>query len=332
MQNESDTAPQLPPEVDSQVRAIRTGAGALLRPEQLTLRVEGDDIIRFLNGMLSNDVSKLEVGQAQRAVKASAKGRVEGVLRVRRRASEVLIELREVVAARVAGELLKFIVMDDVRLSDGSGDRQVVSIHGPAAEEVLARAGFTDLPPRPLAFVEGPAGVVIRDDELGVHGFELHVPDASATLDALVAAGAVAVSDAAIEVVRVEAGQPIDGVDIDLDTLPLEARLDEAIDQQKGCYLGQEVIARATHRGGVRHRLVGLRFGLVPPPRGAELWPPDGEKAAGELTSSVFSPTVGGAIGLGYLRVEHEAPGTKVEARWDGGRAAGEVVPLPHVG
>lgn len=317
------------------VSALREAAGAVLRTDLLTVRVVGADRIRFLNGMLSNDVSKLSVGEAQRAVKASAKGRVEGLVRVRCRETDVRLDVREPSAARVAGELLKFVVMDDVQLEDASGERQVLSVHGPHSRAVLARAGFESLPERNLTFTEEPSGsVLIRDDDWGVESYELHVADASAVLASLVEHGARAVAFEHLNVVRVEAGRPLDGVDIDVDTIPLEARLDEAIDLDKGCFIGQEVIARATHRGGVKHRLVGLSFPEGEAPAGAELWPAgaDASRAAGELTSSVFSPSLGRSIGLGYVRIEHEAPGTALEARWgDGQRTPAEVADVPLV-
>lgn len=312
------------------VAALRDSAGVLVRPDVLTVRVSGSDRIRFLNGMLSNDVEKLGIGEGQRAVKASAKGRVEGVLRVRRCELDVLLDLREVSAGRVAGELVKFIVMDDVSISDASSERQVVSIHGPESRAVLAKVGFQAIPERNLSFTTGDP-TIIRDDEFGVEGYELHVGDAGRTLEALVAQGAVEVTFPDLDIVRVEAGRPLDGVDIDLDTIPMEARLEEAIDLDKGCFIGQEVIARATLRGGVKHRLVGLRFGDRLPPAGAELWPEGAERAAGELTSSVFSPTLKRFIGLGYLHIDHEAPGTRLEARWAESSVGAEVVGLPHI-
>lgn len=313
------------------VSALRSAAGALVRPEVLTIRVTGADRVRFLNGMLSNDVAKLAPGEAQRAVKASSKGRVEGVLRVRRRAEEVLLDVREVSAARVAGELVKFVVMDDVTLHDASSERQVLSVHGPRAAEILTAAGFGAPPSRNLTFVEGEGLTVVRDDEYGIEGYELHVADAEAALERLAGAGAQRVTLADLDVVRIEAGRPLDGVDIGEDTIPLEARLYEAVDPSKGCYIGQEVIARATLRGGVKHRLVGLAFEGTLPPAGAELFVEGGDRRTGEVTSSVTSPTLGRAIGLGYVHVDHEAPGTHLEARWADGSAKTEVVELPHV-
>lgn len=315
-------------DLQAQVAALRSGAGMLRRPDLLTVRVTGEDRVRFLNGMLSCDVAAIPAGFARRAVKANAKGRVEGVLRVRLREEEVLLDLLEASAGRVAGELVKYVVMDDVELADASGDREVLALVGPGARAALAAAGYA-APETDLSFVDGPP-VVVRDAELGVDGYELH-GDASELENALSAAGVVEVSSEALDVVRVEAGVPRDGVDIDVDTMPAEARLDAVIDLTKGCYIGQEVIARAHHRGGVKHHLVGVHIdGGDAPPAGAELWP-SAERARGELTSVVYSPTLSRLVGLGYVHVDHETPGTEVELRSGESRWTAKIAGLPHV-
>lgn len=309
--------------------ALRLGAGALARPDLLTVRVVGQDRVRFLNGMLTSDVAKLTPGRSQPSVKASAKGRVEGLLRVRMAESAVELDLLEVSAGRVAGELVKYVVMDDVQLSDASAEREVVSVWGPRAADVVGAAGWPT-PAEDGCFERTEAGMVVRDDGYGVPGFEVHAPVGSGALERLVAAGAAVVEEADVEVLRVEAGVLRDGVDVGPDTLPLEAGLDAAVDLAKGCYIGQEVIARATHRGGVRHRLVGFRFEGGLPAAGAELWAEGGDRAVGEVTSAVHSPTVGQDVGLGYVRVEHREPGSRLRVGGEGGAVA-VVAALPHV-
>jgi folate-binding protein YgfZ len=136
-------------------------------------------------------------------------------------------------------------------------------------------------------------------------------------------------------VLRVEAGVPRAGRELDEDTLPMEARLERALDFKKGCYVGQEVIARATNLGGIKHILVGLSLEGEPDALlGAALWPEAGDKVTGEITSAVRSPTLDGkVIGLGFVRKLHEAPGTVLEARMGDGRtASARVTALPFVG
>ncbi|MEO1233948.1 MAG: glycine cleavage T C-terminal barrel domain-containing protein [Myxococcota bacterium] len=318
-----------------QVAATRAGAGARLRPEVLTIEVTGHDRVRFLNGMISCDVERIAPDEARRAVKANAKGRVEGILRVRVGAEAISLDVLEVSAERVATELMRFVVMDDVQLADGTAAREVLTLLGPRAPIILAELGWP-VPGRHQEVASGDRGHVIRDDAWGLPGFEIHARgDGSGVtlMEQLAGAGVVGLSAEAFEVLRVEAGQPKDGVDVDLDTLPLEARLDDAIDHDKGCYLGQEVIARATHRGGVKHHLVGLVLDdpVALPSTGAELWPEGAERSRGEVTSAVLSSTLGRGIALGYLHVDYEAPGTRVEVKQGGRSLSAEVVTLPFV-
>ncbi|MEM7677361.1 MAG: glycine cleavage T C-terminal barrel domain-containing protein, partial [Myxococcota bacterium] len=120
-----------------------------------------------------------------------------------------------------------------------------------------------------------------------------------------------------------------DGVDIDVDTIPMEARLEPAIDFTKGCFVGQEVIARAHNLGGVKHKLVGLQFEGGVPVIGAKLTAETDGKATGEVTSAVMSPTLERAIGLGYVRVAHETVGTALRVEDSPVRA--QVAGLPFV-
>lgn len=316
------------------VSIIRTRAGARLAPELFTLRLTGPDRVRYLDGMVSNHVAKLQPGQAQRAVKANPKGKVEGVLRVRATEDTLYLDVLEAVASRVAGALVKLLIMDDATLTDATPDRDAVQVLGPAAPAALQEVG---LEVGDLGALEQRAygdRVVVRDDRLGVPGFDVFVPagQGQGLLQSLEGAGVKAVSAEAVDVLRVEAGVPVDGVDLDDDTIPLEANLDEALDFTKGCYVGQETIARAHNLGGVKHRLVGLEIdGAELPPAGAVLRAEGADKDAGELTSIVRSPTLDRVIALGYVRVAHEAPGTPLSVTWDGGEARATVRALPFV-
>jgi folate-binding protein YgfZ len=316
--------------LEDEVRAIREKAVYLPRPDVATLRLSGADRVRYLNGQVSNDVAALAIGQGQRAVKPSPKGRVEAVLRVRALPESFELDLDRSVAAKIKDGLERFIIMDDCAIEDVSAGREVVGVYGPRAAEILGEIGLSAAEGLPnLAFEKVGATVVVRDGGLGVDGFELQVaPGASAQLQArLQNAGVLLASEEALEVVRVEAGVAKDGVDLDEEIIPLEAGLDEAISHTKGCYVGQEVIARATNLGGVRHRLVKLEIEGARPPVDAELWPSGADKATGELTSVVWSPLAKKVIALGYVRIIHEAPGTKLAVRWADGEASATIQP-----
>ena len=316
------------------VKTLREGAGARLAPELLTLRVRGPDRVRYLDGMLSNHVAKLAPGEVMRAVKATPKGKVEGVLRVRATEDTIFLDLLEVVAERVAGAMVKLLIMDDATLEDATPGRDVVQVFGPKAVEALAAIGVDVAASSTMTSKVIGDRTVVRDDRFGVPGFDVFVPvgEGARLLESLTRSGVVGIDDATLDVLRIEAGVPLDGQDIDDDTIPLEAGLDEALCFTKGCYVGQETIARAHNLGGVKHRLVGLEvLGDGAPPVGAVLVAEGADKDAGEITSVAYSPTLDRILALGYVRVAHEAPGTPLVVRWDGGEVAAEVRALPFV-
>ena len=314
----------------AEVDAIRTGAAVVLRPEVRTLELTGPDRVRFLNGMVSNDVAKLSSGRGMLAIKANNKGRIEGVLRVRMTEDALLIDVREAVAPKILEVLDKFIVMDDCAVRDVSNERGVLGVYGPESKKVLAAIGLDPGSVEPHAFVVKDDATIVRDTWLGVDGYELHSPSAEALKERLVASGAKPVSLEAIDAARIEAGVPIDGVDLDDDTIPLEARLQHAIDFAKGCYVGQEVISRATNFGQVRHLLVGLDMGGErPPPAGARIM--SSGKETGEITSAVMSPTLGRPIGLGYVRTADDVVGNWVTIEHEGQVWEAVIAALPFV-
>ena len=300
-------------DIAGHVAALREAAGIIARPEVYTLVFEGEDRVRFLNGMVSTDVAKLEPGQGQAAIKATPKGRVEGLLRIRASETAIYLDVEEASAQDVANSLAKMIIMDDVTLADGTPDRAVIGLYGPKSGEVVDHLALAR-PADEHHFKTTGQVTVVRDDGFGPEGYQLHVPPAEADgwTAKLSEAGAISVSADAVNVVRVEHGRPRDRVDIDLDTIPMEARLESAIDFSKGCYVGQEVIARAHNLGGVKHILVGLSFeGEAPAPVGARLVTEAEGKPSGEVTSAVMSPTYG-PVGLGFVRIAHQAPGTRL--------------------
>jgi aminomethyltransferase len=178
--------------------------------------------------------------------------------------------------------------------------------------------------------VEGEAVRVARNDSLGDEGYDLWLrPEALASWwDRATAAGAQPVGQAAWEICRVEAGTVRHGADVTASTLVMEAALDEVYSLNKGCYIGQEVVARVTYRGHVNRKLVGFRFldARIPSPDAPVRV--DG-KDVGRITSAVVSPALGRGIALGYLRREHWEPGTRVEVAAAGDPLTAEVAGLP---
>jgi folate-binding protein YgfZ len=322
--------------IEAEVRAIRQSAAVARRPDVRTLELTGPDRGRFLNSMLTRDVSRLSPSQGAMAIKTNNRGRIEAVLRVRALEGAFQLDVLEAVATKLEKTLAGYIIMDDCAIADVSAGREVVSVLGPKAGEVLG-APLPQLVEH--GFVREPNGrTIVRDAMLGLDGFEIHLPAGGAVgfIGEIVARGAVPVSLEALDVARVEAGVAIDGRDLD-DTIPMEARLERALDFDKGCYVGQEVIARAHNLGGVKHILVGIVLeGDRVPEKDAPILLMDGRTRTGEVTSAVYSPTLDRVIALGYVKRAQESPGAEILVAPSSGSSPapeirGRIVDLPFV-
>jgi folate-binding protein YgfZ len=238
----------------------------------------------------------------------------------------------------VLQRLDQFIFTEDVQVSDLTGALAEVTVHGPGAAQLVeaTAAGATGLAgwaqyANTRAEFSGSPIVIARIDRVGVPGYTVFVDAARAAelAGTLETGGAVRVSADALEVARVEAGYPLFGVDMDEDTIPLEAGIEgRAISMTKGCYVGQEVIIRVLHRGHgrVARRLVGIRVRNSRPPRGVRIRG-DG-RDIGLVTSSATSPRFG-TIALGYVHRDFVEPGTAVEVAAAPGFDAAIVSTLP---
>jgi len=284
------------------------------------IAVTGDDRERWLGGMVSNDVVAL--GQSPTdsgcyAALLTPQGRIVSDLHVLRRGEAYWLETSRDAVADVIAKLDRFLIADDVELRDASGDHERLALEGARAREILeARIG------RPLTVapdcvedveLAGEAVVVAAFGWSGEEAFQLFVPAGRAAHMATELAGepGVVCGDRELfEVMRVEAGVPALGSELAEDTLPDEARIGHAISETKGCYTGQEVVARLRSRGGVKHMLVGLRGEALAEP-GSRIERVDG-KRTGELTSRVYSVLAGGEIALGFVHRDDCEAGTRL--------------------
>jgi folate-binding protein YgfZ len=329
-------------DVLSEYKAVRMSAGVLDLSYRRKIRVTGTDRAPFLHGMLSNDVVGLSRGQGCHAAFLSAQGRVVADLRLYILDDEIVLDAEPEAAGGLRDGLERHVVADDVEITDVTPGCVTLSVQGPHADEVI-RAAVGDLPPFAREFdhveakVAGHAVRCVRVREAGELGYELLVPAGSgrAVWRAVVESGARvdlrAVGREAFNVLRVEAGIPWYGLDMDESRIVLEVGLDDAISTTKGCYLGQEVVERASARGHVNRRLTGLRFeDRLIPEHGAEVHA-DG-KAIGVVTSAVDSPALGRPVAMAYIRREFLTPGTKVEVTGARGPLAAQVTSLPFYG
>ena len=309
-------------------RALRTGAGLFDASAREVVRIGGPDRQSFLQGMVTQDVEGLPVGSVAEAALLTPKGAMVADARVVKRPEDFLLLTEPGYGPVVLGTLERYLISEDAELSDVTSSFGQLSVVGLEAEALVARvlelgsqAGGALRP-----FDAGGATGWALPQGLLLPGVDLLVPVEAlgAVLDRLLQAGATPVGLSALEVLRVERGTPRFGADMDEKTIPLEANLQRAIHYQKGCYIGQEVIARATFRGHVNRHLVGLRFtGPAPAPR-TELF--TGDRRVGWVTSVVESPRLG-TIGLGYAHRDVDQPGTELALA--GGTAKATIVPLP---
>ena len=291
-------------------RALREGAALVDLGFRTVVRAVGADRATFLQGMLTNDVATLAPGAGCVALLLTIQGRVTADVRVL--AVEDALFLDVDVRARQAfvEALEQLIVADDVELTQSTPPVALIGLEGPGAERVLA----IELAPYAHATrtLRGVEVRVQRASEVRGPGLVVHAPapEAGRVWDALVEAGARPCGMEALEGRRIEVGVPRFGLDMDGSTLALEVPVEAAISATKGCYLGQEVVARGTARGHVNRRLTVLRLSGPTPPVGAPLVR-DG-KEVGRLTS------VGRAFGLdepaalGFVRRELWETGTEL--------------------
>jgi folate-binding protein YgfZ len=318
--------------------AARRGAGLFRGLSRGIVAVAGSDRRRWLNGMISNDVARLEPGTSHSgcyAVLLTPQGRIVADLQVLERGDAFWLDLAAAALAGVIERLRKYVIADDVELTDRSGDFERLGIEGPAAFEILARAAAAAprLAPDACAEVQlaGVSASVAAFGWSGETALQLFAPagTGAAVAGALRTAGAdlglVEAGLDVLEVLRIEAGIPRFGAELDESVLPAEAGLERAISRTKGCYTGQEVVERLRSQGQVSHRLVGLAADGALPFSAGDAVEADG-KRVGEVTSACVSPSAG-AIALAFVRRACSEPGTALRVA---GRPA-RVADLPFV-
>lgn len=289
------------------------------------LELQGPDALRFLHGMVTNDIKSLRPGQGCHACLLTVKGKLVGNLWVHCTAADrLLIDLPVAAKAGVMASLDRHLIMDNAVLREVSAEIAQLGVYGTQAAQALDEllpgpldGTLSTLPQAHHRRVQGSGEelLIAAAQPLGIAGF--HVLGRAAALNELharlLAMGGLRLLDEAAEVLRVEAGIPLYGRDLDEERMPTEAGLFDAISHTKGCYLGQETVVRLRDRGSLNRRLCGLRFmeGGAPPPSGSKLRTAT-RPLAGSLTSAVQSSRFG-TIALGYLHKTCWEPGTEVE-------------------
>jgi folate-binding protein YgfZ len=321
--------------VAAEYEALHTNAAVFDRSHRARLRVNGARAAEMVGGLVTNDVAGLAPGQGCYAAALTAKGKIVADLRILVGESSVLVDAPPRAGAAWAAMVKKFVNPRIATHADESATLRDIGVFGVNARHVVASmtgvqaTALSALAPYAHVSVEieGHAVLVARVPELAVDGYELLVPSEAfgAIWSRATAAGATPAGLEAWEIARVEAGRPEWGLDMDDSTIPQEANFDElhAISYTKGCYVGQETVARVHFRGHVNRHLRGVRVaGIEPPPRGATLHDESGA-AVGDVRSAVRSPSLGG-IALAMVRREVPA-GAALVARWSSGEGESEI-------
>ena len=321
----------------AEFRALMDGCGLYDMSWQAKLVLTGEDRVRWLNGMVTNNVRDLAVGHGVYSFLLTAQGRIVADLVSYNRGEYLLVTSDRSQAQAIKEMFDHYIIMDDVEVADISDKLSTVGMAGPQAGEILQNAGidFPQLrregncgPPTegdcgPLLLEKGQVvdltwrdiGIsVARHTHPNMDGYEIWFAAEQADIvwGALATAGAKPVGSEPLEWYRVAHGVPRYGPDLSQRDLPQETEQKHALNFAKGCYIGQEIVERIRARAILHRTFTGFLFEGEPPQTGTKI--KDGDKNIGEITSAARIPFPSGerTVALGYLRPEFEKPGTVV--------------------
>jgi folate-binding protein YgfZ len=326
---------------DSEYEAVQTEAGLADRSERETLVVSGDDAIQWLQGLVTNDLHDLvELGSGQWNCATDVNGRMVADMRLLHLPNMLLLDLEPGTAEGLKSHLSQQIILEDADLANQTESTGRIGVFGPRAADVVGSAFRLDDDPSGLAPFDATWGASDATGEVIVQriewteglGFDLIFDrhQSARVWEQLQSVGGDSlepVGDETLETCRIEAGIPRFGVETSDDVIPLEADLQHIISFDKGCYVGQEIIARLDTRGTPAKRLRTLVFegGAAPAPE-ADVEDVDGNRSVGEVVSAVWSPRLQAPIALAYVKRRHNDVGTTVRVE---GREA-EVHRLGH--
>jgi tRNA-modifying protein YgfZ len=308
--------------LQKEYEAFRRGAALLDFSSAGKLQLSGKNAVQFLNGLISNDVKTLEPGAGVLAAFPTLQGKLLALCRIYNLGQELLLELDVINREKILKNLSRFVPAGEFFVTDLSDRLALLSLQGPKSIKIVE--ALTQRPVDPSnsrrIFQWSIPSMEIKiasHQRCGTAGFDFFVPadHAGELRDLILTAGqkfgAREATEDVFEIVRIEAGVPREGVDAGENYIVLETDLDEAVSYTKGCYLGQEIIARIHWRGQPAKRLRGLLIeGNETPRPGDEIWGTD-DKKVGEITSSVRSPALNRIIALGYIHRRYLDEGTE---------------------
>lgn len=335
--------PMVHEHVELEYAAIRKGCALVDLPQRGTIEVAGADRLAFLNNLITQELKNLEPMHSVRSFWLNRKGRIEADLRLCDTGDTTVMAVDALVAAKTAESLAEFVFTEDVTLTDATESMHRLGLHGPRAARSVMSVADTDEhvalePGRAMTvMVRGASVLLEREDSAGELGLVLTMPTGHARAVYEAIAGVDGVRPCgwmAYNIARIEAGWPLFQIDFTSENLPAETGvLKDRVSFTKGCYLGQEVVARMQSLGKPKQVLVGLRFAAsqdtkLPGERAAIYAETGSEKPIGTVTSSTIAPMLGASpIALAQVRTAHAEPGTTLFVEAEGERVAFVVQP-----
>jgi folate-binding protein YgfZ len=303
--------------------ALRTGCGVYDLGFRAKISLTGGDRVRWLNGMVTNNIRDLEVGRGAYAFLLNPQGHILGDLYAYNRGDSITVDTDSAQAEKILATFDHYIIMDDVEVTNLSEQLTALGIAGPKSRDVLTAAGIAIPETTPLEVVTPRCDcqcnclqcAVVRGEDAQHESYEIWIApkDVRKLWDALVDAGTAPVGSEALELHRIVSGIPRYGVDIRERDLPQETEQARALNFNKGCYVGQEIVERIRSRGAVHRKFTGFLIeGSVPIAAGTKIV--SGDKEVGEITSAASLKATEGdkTVALGYIRREVGVPGREV--------------------
>jgi folate-binding protein YgfZ len=321
--NHSQT-PDYYTKVEDEIVSVRNKMGIVDLTGRGKLKISGRDHLKLLQGMLTNDMIKLEVGKGNYAAALTVKGKMLADIRAFKFSDFILFDLEPRINIILGEHLTKFKLSYKADIDDLTGHYSHFHLCGPESAEFLesifklSTAGMNEYDFKTVLFNETEI-YIIKINRTGETGFDLiaQIECSNPLWQNLLReqgnSGLNPFGKIALNSMRIEAGIPVFGIDMDENTIPIEAGLWNALDFDKGCYIGQEVIARIKWRGRVNWHLTGFESReKTAIPEGSKVYNENKDKEIGRITSSTFSEVLGGSIALGYIRREYMENGQSV--------------------
>jgi folate-binding protein YgfZ len=327
-------------QASTEYSAVRDGgAGVMDLSARGRLLVSGSEAVMFLNGLITNDMKTLAKDSWMPALFPNVQGRLIAAVRIIHRHDGFLIDTESLSLETVTKLLERFTLAGDFRLKDLTSETAMLSVQGGNAAAVIHHLLGVDaamVARGQVAIVQLETGsevTVIRATHTGEDGFDLFADQKSgaALMDLLIRAGAHPLGPESAETLRIEAGIPRFGIDMDESKVVSETNLDDAVSFTKGCYIGQEIIARIKYRGHVAKKLTGVL--LQQEARlasGAKILSIE-DKEIGSITSATISPRLKQTVALAYVKYDYLEPGTKVKIVSAEHEVAGVIAELPFI-